>query len=209
MRCGRQSLIFMTDEQPPADELIARIARGDRDAFARLYRQYRPDVYRFAAHVSGSPALAEDVVHDVFVAVIEDASRYQPGRSGVLPWLFGIARNHVRRWRSRRPLLPLPDEETQDGLRLAVDTDPLAGLTRERNETTVRRALLELPLRYREAIVLCDLHELSYDAAAKALGCAVGTVRSRLHRGRALLARRLCRGKDDVICRMPAARPSL
>jgi RNA polymerase sigma-70 factor (ECF subfamily) len=197
----------MTDEQPRADELIARIARGDRDAFALLYRQHRSDVYRFAAHVSGSSALAEDVVHDVFLAVIEDASRYQPGRSGVLPWLFGIARNHIRRWRSRRPLLPMPGDETHDGRRLAVETDPLADLARRRNETAVRHALLALPIRYREAIVLCDLHELSYDAAARALGCAVGTVRSRLHRGRAMLASRLCRDKNDVICRMPAARP--
>ena len=70
-------------------------------AFALLYRRYRADVYRFAAHVSGSAAVAEDVVQDVFVAVIEDASGYRADRSGVLPWLLGIARNHVRRWRSR------------------------------------------------------------------------------------------------------------
>jgi RNA polymerase sigma-70 factor (ECF subfamily) len=197
----------MTDEQGRADEWITRIASGDRDAFASLYRRYQPDVYRFAAHVSGSPAVAEDVVHDVFIAVIEDAARYQPGRSGVLPWLFGIARNHIRRWRSRRPLLPMPGDETHDGRRLAVETDPLADLARRRNETAVRRALLALPLRYREAIVLCDLHELSYDAAAKALGCAVGTVRSRLHRGRALLARRLCQQNADPLCRLSAARP--
>ena len=110
----------MTDELR-ADEWIARIATGDRDAFASLYRRYQLDVYRFAAHVSGSPAVAEDVVHDVFIAVIEDAARYQPGRSGVLPWLLGIARNHIRRWRSRRPLLPMPGEETHDGRRLAVE----------------------------------------------------------------------------------------
>jgi RNA polymerase sigma-70 factor, ECF subfamily len=197
----------MTDEQPRADEWIARIAGGDRDAFALLYHRFRPDVYRFAAHVSGSAALAEDVVHDVFVAVIEDASRYQPGRSGVLAWLLGIARNHIRRWRSRRRLLPMPDDETRDGWRLAIETDPLADLARRRNQTALRRALLALPLRYREVIVLCDLQELSYDAAARALGCAVGTVRSRLHRGRALLARRLCRENADPVCRLPAARP--
>jgi RNA polymerase sigma-70 factor (ECF subfamily) len=118
----------MTDLQPRRDEdLIARIACGDRDAFALLYRRCRPDVYRFALHMCGSRALAEDVVQDVFVAVIEDASRYQPGRSGVLPWLLGIARNHVRRWRSQRRLLPLPDEETQAAQALAVETDPIVG----------------------------------------------------------------------------------
>jgi hypothetical protein len=65
----------MADDRPPVDdELVARIAGGDREAFALLYRRYRTDVYRFAAHVSGSPAVADDVVQDVFVAVIEDAS---------------------------------------------------------------------------------------------------------------------------------------
>ena len=73
----------MTDDPSPEETLIARIAAGDREAFALLYRQYRPDVYRFAAHISGSSAVAEDVVHDVFIAVIESASRYRPGQSGV------------------------------------------------------------------------------------------------------------------------------
>lgn len=197
----------MPDHGPGAhDDLIERIAGGDRDAFGLLYRQCRPDVYRFAVHMCGSPALAEDVVQDVFVAVIEDAARYRPGRSGVLPWLLGIARNHVRRWRHRRPVLPLPGEETDDGRRLAAETDPIGDLTRQRHEAALARALLELPARYREAIVLCDLQELSYETAAGALGCAVGTVRSRLHRGRALLARELCEMKNDGICRMPATR---
>jgi RNA polymerase sigma-70 factor (ECF subfamily) len=190
----------------PEEALIARVAGGDREAFALLYRQYRPDVYRFAAHVSGSPAMAEDIVHDVFIAVIEDASRYRPGRSGVLPWLLGIARNHVRRWRHRRAVLPLPGDDTEAGRRLAVQTDPLIALTRQRRGDALHRALRELPVQYREAIVLCDLQELSYEEAAATLGCAIGTVRSRLHRGRALIARYLCDVKEEVMCRMSAAR---
>ena len=194
------------DQRRMDDELISRIAGGDREAFALLYRRYRTDVYRFAAHVSGSAAVADDVVQDVFVAVIEDASGYRPNRSGVLPWLLGIARNHVRRWRSQRPVQPLPGDETPAGRDLAVRPDPLVDISMERNTTALRRALLELPVRYRETIVLCDLQELSYADAAHALGCAVGTVRSRLHRGRALLARRLCNAEDRLICRMPATR---
>ena len=200
----------MTDDPSrPEETLIARIADGDRDAFAVLYRQYRPDVYRFAAHISGSSAVAEDVVHDVFIAVIGDAARYRPGQSGVLPWLLGIARNHVRRWRHRRLVLPLPGDDTEAGRRLAVQTDPLIALTRQRRGDALRRALRKLPVQYREAIVLCDLQELSYEDAATALGRAIGTVRSRLHRGRAMVARYLCNVKDEVICRMPAARSQL
>src|SRR6185295_1997395 len=102
------------------DDLIARIAGGDREAFGELYRRCRPDVYRFAVHMCGSPAMAEDVVQDVFVAVIESAARYRPGQSGVLPWLLGIASNHVRRWRHRRMLLPLPSPETGEGRRMSA-----------------------------------------------------------------------------------------
>jgi RNA polymerase sigma-70 factor (ECF subfamily) len=197
----------MADDRPRTDdELIFRIAGGNREAFALLYRRYRTDVYRFAAHVSGSSTVADDVVQDVFVAVIEGASGYRADRSGVLPWLLGIARNHVRRWRSQRPVQPLPGDETQAGRDLAVRPDPVVDISMQRHTTALRRALLELPVRYRETIVLCDLQELSYADAANALGCAVGTVRSRLHRGRALLARRLCDPKDGLLCRMPATR---
>jgi len=196
---GVQPTTDMADAGATHDELIARIAEGDRDAFALLYRQCRPDVYRFAVHMCGSAALAEDVVQDVFLAVIGDAGRYRPGRSGVVPWLLGIARNHVRRSRHRRPVLPLPAEESDDGRRLAVERDPVADLTGQRREAALARALHALPARYREAIVLCDLQELSYEAAAAALGCAIGTVRSRLHRGRASLSRALC-GKEQDGC---------
>src|SRR5262249_52434363 len=75
------------------EQLIAAVAAGDRDAFAALYRRRRRDVYRFALHMTGAPAAAEDVAQDVFLAVIREAQRYTPGRSGVVPWLLGIARN--------------------------------------------------------------------------------------------------------------------
>jgi len=191
---------------PPDDELITRIAGGDREAFAALYRRHRSNVYRFALHVGGLPALAEDVMQDVFVAVIRDAARYRPGRSGVLPWLLGIARNHVRRSQSQRPALPLPADGTLASPALIVEADPLVDLARRQRMTALRRALLELPVKYREVVVLCDLQELSYADAAGALRCAVGTVRSRLHRGRTLLATRLQDHCGEVLCRMAATR---
>ena len=69
--------------------------------------------------------------------------------------------------------------------------DPLDELTRSELIEGVRQAVLALPQHYRETVVLCDLHELSYQETAAVLGCAVGTVRSRLHRARALLVERL------------------
>jgi RNA polymerase sigma-70 factor, ECF subfamily len=176
-------------DQPSDDDLMTRIAGGDRDAFALLYRRFRADVYRFALHVSGSRPVADDVTQDVFMAMIHDASRYRPGRSSVRAWLLGVARNHVRRARARRVDSAL--DETAAAAVAAVDADPLPGLVRRQNLEALRRGVLALPVKYREAVVLCDLEELSYADAAAALRCAIGTVRSRLHRGRTLLARRL------------------
>ena len=199
----------MPDEQPRSDELlIAQIAGGDREAFAELYRRYRLDICRFAAHMSGSPAAAEDILHEVFVAVIECASRYRPERTRPKLWLLGIARNHARRFRSLRPTLALPDDAAS-AAELTVEPDPVGDLERQRHLAALRRALLGLPVHYREAVVLCDLQELSYLEAAAALGCAVGTVRSRLHRGRALLARRLCDRGARGPFRMPLTRTIL
>jgi RNA polymerase sigma-70 factor (ECF subfamily) len=178
------------DFDPGDDLLVAAIAQGGRDAFAALFRRRQSEVYRFALHMTGRPAVAEDVTQDVFVAVIRDAHRYQPGRSTVTAWLCGIARNCARQRLDRdRRLEPLEDEGRDDGAHQpAVAPDPLVDLARVERVSLLRRALLGLPVRYREVVVLCDLQELSYAEAADALGCAIGTVRSRLHRARALLA---------------------
>jgi len=194
-------------EPDPADDLlIERIAAGDRDAFAELYRRHRSDICRFATHMSGSNTAAEDIVHEAFVAVIDSASRYRPGRTTAKLWLLGIARNYARRARAVRPTLSLHDQAQTRAAEFAVQVDPGADLDRRRHLDALRRAVLALPVRYREAVVLCDLHELSYADAATAIGCAIGTVRSRLHRGRALLARRLCDTSKARPCPLPATR---
>jgi RNA polymerase sigma-70 factor, ECF subfamily len=192
----------------PDDLLIARIADGDREAFAELYRRHHADVCRFAAHMCGSTAAAEDIVHEAFVAVIDSASRYRPGQSTAKLWLLGITRNHARRARAVRPTLSLHDEVPAGAAELAVEIDPVGDLDRRRHLEALRRAVVALPVRYREAVVLCDLHELSYVDAATTLGCAIGTVRSRLHRGRALLARRLCDRPAEGPCHLPPVRMS-
>jgi RNA polymerase sigma-70 factor, ECF subfamily len=179
-------------EQDSDDLLIARIARGHADAFAALFRRRQSDVYRFVLHMTGVPALAEDVAQDVFVIVMRDAGKYEPGRSTVAAWLCGIARNCARqRLERERRFTGIGDEPENEADIPAVHPDPLGDLTRAERVATLRRAVLALPLRYREVVVLCDLQELSYAEAADVLGCALGTVRSRLHRARSLLAVRV------------------
>ena len=169
----------MTDSD---EDLIAAVATGDREAFGALYHRRRPDVYRFAMHLIGVPGAAEDVAQDTFMTVIHEARRYDPTRAAGIAWLLGIARNHARRRLAERRYEPLPAVGEA-----GVVFDPAEGLSRAQELAALRLALGELPVVYREAIVLCDLQELTYEQAAAAAGCPVGTVRSRLHRGRSML----------------------
>ena len=180
-------------DRVPDDELLAKVASGDATAFTDLFRRRQPDVFRFAVHMTGSAATADDVVQEVFLAVMRDAGRYEAGRATVAAWLCGIARNCVRQRLKRDQRLTPVDfgdgraPEPVDG----GPADPLAGLLRAERIDTLRRAVQALPVLYREAVVLCDLQELPYGDAAEVIGCPVGTVRSRLHRARVMLAARL------------------
>jgi RNA polymerase sigma-70 factor (ECF subfamily) len=189
---NRREMAFEPCADPADDHLLPRIAAGDAQAFATFYQRRQAEVHRFALHMTGSASIAEDVTQDVFLAVMRDAARYTAARGTVSAWLCGIARNHVRRrlardWR----LAPLDAGEERLDCEGQDHRDPLGDLMRAERIDALRRAVATLPIGYREAVVLCDLQELTYADAAAALGCAIGTVRSRLHRGRALLSAKL------------------
>ena len=192
----------MPAPEPPDTDLVARVATGDREAFAALFRRRQRDVYRFALHMTASPSVAEDVAQEVFLAVMRDAGRYDPARATVIAWLCGIARNQVRRRLERDRMLQPVGALDQDDVDHAFDTgivasdgDVLADLTTAEQVDALRQAVLTLPVAYREVLVLCDLQEVSYADAAAVLGCALGTVRSRLHRARALLTTKMTHQK--------------
>jgi RNA polymerase sigma-70 factor, ECF subfamily len=124
--------------------------------------------------------------------VIREAGRFDPERGSLLGYLFGIARNHVLRHLERdRCYLQMEDDPDSDDSHWTAREDTLGDLTRGETIESVRQAVLALPRNFREVVVLCDLHELSYVEAAAALGCAVGTVRSRLHRARGMLLEKM------------------
>ena len=175
------------------DELLLRLRNGDGQAFTALYRRRQGSIYRFALHMSGSPAAAEDIVQEAFLALLREECGFDPERGTLSGYLFGIARKLVLRNLERgRSNVPLESETDDVAPReLAVIDDPLAGLTRHETIEALRRAVQALPRRYREVVVLCDLEELDYADAAVALGCPIGTVRSRMHRARALLLEKL------------------
>ncbi len=166
-------------------ELLAQALHGREDHFTELYQRRQGGVYRFALQMSGSATLAEDVTQETFLTLLQSGSRYDAARGSVAAFLYGVARNLVMR-RLERDRRYEPEEDS------TVDGDLLEDLTRTESIERVRQAVLSLPPVYREAVVLCDLQEASYEDAAAALDCPVGTVRSRLNRARGMLARKLC-----------------
>jgi len=173
-------LVSPTSDQ----ELMVRMLAGDEEAFTVLYRRRQGAVYRFALQMTGNVVIAEDVTQEVFLELIERGARFDPSRGALASFLFGIARNLVLRRLERER----PTEEIED---FATEEDVLEDLTRRETIDQVRRAVLSLPAVYREVVVMCDLQDLSYEDAAGALDCPVGTVRSRLNRGRGMLAQKL------------------
>jgi RNA polymerase sigma-70 factor (ECF subfamily) len=177
------------------DELLRLAASGAEEAFGVLYQRRQAAVYRFALQMSGSSYIAEDVTQEVFLLLLTGSSSYDAGRGTLASYLYGVARRLVwRRMAQSRSHFPLAVVEGEDGRtpeHLVASSEVERDLARDEALRSLRRAILALPAGYREAVVLCDLHELSYADAAQVLGCAIGTVRSRLHRARALLAERL------------------
>ena len=184
----------MTPDLPEMDdELLIRMRSGDERAFVALYRRRQAAIYRFALHMSGLATVAEDVTQEVFLALIREECGFDPQRGTLSGYLFGIARKLVLRHVERgRPDVALETDMDSSPLpELMVNDDPLADLIDREGIEALRRSVLALPRRYREVVVLCDLEEVDYGEAAVVLGCPIGTVRSRLHRARALLLEKL------------------
>jgi RNA polymerase sigma-70 factor (ECF subfamily) len=175
------------------DDLLRLISKGHEPAFVQFYRKHQRTVYRFALHMSGKTEIAEEVTQEVFMTVIGVAKLYDSKRGSAASYLYGITRNFVLRSLEReRPYAAALDDAENDRVAvLASDHDLLSELTRNQQVESLRKAVLALPPAYREVVVLCDLNEMDYAQAAEALGCAIGTIRSRLHRARALLMEKM------------------
>jgi RNA polymerase sigma-70 factor (ECF subfamily) len=176
------------------EELLTRMRGGEEAAFVALYRRRQGNVYRFAWQMSGSPQTAEDVTQDVFLALISGDNGFDAAKGSLVNYLYGAARFQIlRRWERERRRAPL-GYDADDGESWETpdpDADLFAQVSRRETVERVREAVLTLPPHYREVVVLCDLHELDYAVAAQIMDCAIGTVRSRLHRARAILAGKL------------------
>ncbi|HKW34705.1 MAG TPA: sigma-70 family RNA polymerase sigma factor [Candidatus Acidoferrum sp.] len=184
------------EDQERDDVLLRRAGKGDEEAFTLLYRRHQAALYRFALRMSRNAWVAEEIVQDVFMTLMRDPKKYDPARGTLGGFLYGVTRNRVLKHIERSPQREVPLEEKNEngagpGVVLMDATTPAIQAEKRERAEHVWAAVLDLPAEFREAVVLCALEERSYEEAAQRIGCPIGTIRSRLHRGRALLMARL------------------
>ena len=176
-------------------ELLRLAVAGEEQAFLLLYGRLKAGIFRYAFYMTSSQANAEEVTQEVFITLLKESHNYQQDRGALAAFAFGIARNFVRRIERReRPYEALPEDTSLATLsgKLISESDALpAQLIRTELAGRVQAAVASSTYHYRQVVVLCDLCEFSYAEAASHLGCAIGTIRSRLSRAHALLAEKL------------------
>ena len=171
--------------------LLERVRCGDTDAASTLFARHQGVIYRYAAHMCGWDA-ADDVVQETFLAVLRRSGQYDSARGSVANYLFGIARHFVlKRLGSHYDDRCAGNGDEHLATVEAAEPTVLDCLTRAETIGIVRSAIASLPPAYHEVVAMCELEEMSYEAAASVVQCPVGTIRSRLHRARALLVTKL------------------
>ena len=174
-------------------DLLDRCRRGDEAAWRDLVGQHTRKVFGLAYRFSGRVDEAEDLTQEIFVKVYQSLDRYRESDGAFVGWLMTVARHqaidHYRRKRTER-LRMTDDPEALDAMP-TKDEGPLRSLEREDRVGLVHRGLRALPRDLREPLILFDLQGIPYDEVATTLGIPLGTVKSRINRGRIELAKRL------------------
>ncbi len=182
-------------------EFVDRLRSGDAEAFDTLITRYSGDIYSLLYRMTEDPEEARDLTQETFLSALKGIKSFR-GEAELKTWLFRIALNHARnrfRWwkrRKRNETVSL-DKPIGDGTATVSDTIADDGETPEQHYLRLERrdrlmtALSALPEIFRETIVLCDIQGLGYEETARTLNINIGTIKSRLARGRELLRKRL------------------
>lgn len=179
-------------------ELIKAALQGDLEAFNQLVLIHQDSVYNQACYLLNDPTVAEDISQEVFILAFQKLSQYRGG--SFKAWLLRIATNacydEIRRWKRKRqiPLIPLDGEgDEMESPGWIADQGPSIEELAEQDEfmSKIHEYLDELPAGMKTAVLLVDIQELDYVEAAQVLGVPVGTLKSRLVRGRLKLRSRL------------------
>ena len=165
--------------------LLGRARRGDETAVSQLFARHQRQLFRYAAYMVGGDH-ADDIVQDTFLAVLRQKGRTDTLTGSLIGYLIGIARHlvmkqHAPAWADADEAIDRPSDEP----------NPFDRLVLTESVDHIRAAVKSLPPAYREVVVLCELEDIDYADAAALMQCPVGTVRSRLHRARTLLAAKL------------------
>lgn len=182
-------------------EFIDKLKSGNADAFDVLITRYSADIYALLFRLTENAEEAGDLTQETFLSALKSIKSFR-GESELKTWLFRIAVNHSRnrfRWwnRRKRDQTVSLDAATGDGERLLSETlagtseNPEEAAMQRQREAALRNALNDLPDIFREVIVLCDIEGQSYDDISRMLELNIGTVKSRIARGREELRRRL------------------
>jgi RNA polymerase sigma factor (sigma-70 family) len=176
------------------DELVRRAGQGEIDCFNRLVERYQREVYNLCLRMLGDAAAAEDATQDAFLSAFRGIGRFRGGNFRA--WLFRIATNACRdqlRSSRRRPTTPLDDVpfDIEGG-----DPSPDDLAANRELGSAIKKALAALPYDQRLAVVLRDIEGLDYEEIARVIGCSMGTVKSRIGRGRAALRRDLAQFRE-------------
>ena len=178
-----------TDEQ-----LIQASLNGNPEAFGQLVGKYQQRLYHSVVRLLGNSSDATDVTQEAFIQAYEKLGSFR-GESAFYSWLFKIAWNGAMSWRrKRRPVNSLETMRESAGVEPS-DRNPLAApehpLEVTERQMLVRQALQDLSEEYRAVLILKEMEDLSYEEIARIVECPIGTVRSRIHRGREELRQRL------------------
>jgi RNA polymerase sigma-70 factor (ECF subfamily) len=179
----------MTDALEPADEQLVSLSKdGKLDAFNSLVERYQGAVFNLCLRLVGERSAAEDAAQEAFLSAYRSISKFEGG--SFRSWIFRIAANECKdelRRRGRRPAVSLHNSQGDDDLQFDFpDTTEGAPEKLERAAVAdgIQSALLVLPFDQRQAVLLSDLHGYHYEEIARMTGSNVGTVKSRIHRGR-------------------------
>jgi RNA polymerase sigma-70 factor (ECF subfamily) len=167
--------------------LIQRMAGGDRDALAELYDKLSKPLYSTARHILNDAAEAQDVVHDVFLSLWENASSFDSGRGAAFSWAVTLTRNRaIDRLRSRANRARLLGKSIPDDLGYDEDAASLGGIEKADlgdRATAVRTALADLPAEQQKALELAFFSGLTQKEIAEKLSEPIGTIKARIRRG--------------------------
>ena len=175
-------------------ELVRRCLAGEQGGWKTLVRQHHGRIYNLAYRYTGRFDEAEDLAQEIFVKVYRGLGVYRPESGSLVGWLLRVGRNHIidryrqsKIERSRTDSLDDRFERIQE--KPTREPDPAQALERQERADMIHHALLRVSLDLREAVVLRDLEGLTYEEMARMLGVPLGTIKSRISRGRAELAR--------------------